>query len=284
MQILSMHYPQFSQNNYNFGGRKPLPKIIKTPETSLRVKPSKEFLASLIEQGLSNEQIAKKLNRALQTIVGLRCQYGLPSEYQQSLIERTKKIIESIKSGVSREELAKELGVSKGTINRIAEEYNLFNQRIAIREEKILEMIKDGASRTEIAKALNVSIDTITRTAKKYNLTLKNKTSSIDIAILAKLQNNESTKKIMEDLNISYTPINRIKKELGLQRVYNRNPKPQEILWTEIMQESKKVTKIRQAFKRLKEGERTPEILEQISTTIDELKSAIDEFKARVQK
>ena len=95
---------------------------------------------------------------------------------------------------------------------------------------------------------------------------------------------NESNKQIIEELNISANPILRVKRENGLTRIYNRLPKDQPIQWQEIMEESKKVSAIRKDFQRLKNGERNLEVLERISSTLDSLKTKIEEFKSRLEQ
>ena len=281
MLVSNVSYPQYSRNYLSFEGRKPSKKALELAKEKLGPRPSKELLEELINKGLSNEEIATKLKRAVQTIVGLRCIYKLPSEREMAIQKRTQRVIEELSNGGNRTELAKELGVCKGTINLIAEKYGLFDKHRANREKLIIEMIKNGATRPEIATTLNISVDTVSRIAKNYGISFKNSIARIEDAVINKILGNEPNKKIMEELNISGNTIQKIKKEHGLIRTYNRLPCPQPITWTEIVEESKKVTELRKAFKRLKEGERNLEILEEISNTLDNLKNSIEKFKAR---
>ena len=274
--FLSVSYPKCSQSCISFEAKKPPKKLVSCAKDVLGPRPSKELLEELINRGLSNEEIAKKLKRAVQTIIGLRCMYNLPSEYEILVQKRTAQILERLQAGGNRKEIAKEFGLSMGTINVIAEKNNVFSQVVAERDNKICQLFKEGYSRKEIAGMLGVSVDTVKRTLHGNQMFYKVKSKIYDDVILQKILNNESNKKIMNDLNIS------VKREHGLTRIYNRLPKGQLISWTEIMDESKKVTEIREAFKRLKEGERTPEILEQISATLESLKSAIDGFRKRL--
>lgn len=283
MQISSVSYPQYSAHVF-FEAKKPPKKLISTAKDKLGPRPSRELLEDLINNGMTNQEIAKKLKRAVQTIIGLRCIYKLPSEYELSVQNRTPQIIEQLLAGVSRKDIAKAFGICTGTVNSIAEKYKIFDQKKLERDKKICQLIKEGHKRKDIANLLGISVDTVKRTANEYNLIFKTRSRIHDKTILEKLQQNQTNKQIMEDLNISNRPIQRVKKENGLNRVYHKLPQPQIISWVEIMEESKKVSDIRRAFKRLKEGERTPEILEQISTKLEELKIAVDEFRSRFIK
>ncbi len=282
MQISNVSYPFYPQKQVFFVGRAPK-KVISSAADKLGPRPSRELLEELINTGLNNQEIATKLKRAVQTIKELRSIYGLPSEHELITQKRKSIVIERLKAGENRKELAKELGVSTGTVNMIAEEFGLFNQYRNDREEKIIQMFETGANRSEIASALNISTDTVRRTLKKFNLSYKPRHREYDAFILEKIKENIPNKQIMKDLNISESPIQRIKKENKLTRVYNRLPKNQAIQWSEIMEESKKVTEIRQDFRRLKQGERNIEVLDHITMTLDSLKSKIEEFKARLQ-
>lgn len=282
MQISNVSYPFYPQKQVFFAGRTPK-KVISSTVDKLGLRPSRELLEELINTGLNNQEIATKLKRAVQTIKELRSIYGLPSEHELITQKRKSIVIERLKAGENRKELAKELGVSTGTVNMIAEEFGLFNQYRNDREEKIIQMFETGANRSEIASALNISTDTVRRTLKKFNLSYKPRHREYDAFILEKIKENIPNKQIMKDLNISESPIQRIKKENKLTRVYNRLPKNQAIQWSEIMEESKKVTEIRQDFRRLKQGERNIEVLDHITMTLDALKSKIEEFKARLQ-
>lgn len=282
MQISNVSYPFYPQKQVFFAGRAPK-KVISSAADKLGPRPSRELLEELINTGLNNQEIATKLKRAVQTIKELRSIYGLPSEHELITQKRKSIVIERLKAGENRKELAKELGVSTGTVNMIAEEFGLFNQYRNDREEKIIQMFETGANRSEIASALNISTDTVRRTLKKFNLSYKPRHREYDAFILEKIKENIPNKQIMKDLNISESPIQRIKKENKLTRVYNRLPKNQAIQWSEIMEESKKVTEIRQDFRRLKQGERNIEVLDHITMTLDSLKSKIEEFKARLQ-
>ena len=63
MQISSVSYPQYSSYVF-FEAKKPPKKLISTAKDKLGPRPSRELLEDLINNGMTNQEIAKKLKRA----------------------------------------------------------------------------------------------------------------------------------------------------------------------------------------------------------------------------
>lgn len=150
---------------------------------------------------------------------------------------------------------------------------------------QISDLLSAGYTTKEVSEKLNIKPYRVLRTAKKYGLPLNKNQEKVerDKLILQKIMKGDSNKKIMEDLKISSSPILKLKRKFDLTLKYNKLETPQVFSWTEIVKESKRITEIREMYQRFKKGERTKEILEEMSKKIGELKIVIDNFKNRVE-
>lgn len=207
------------------------------------------------------------------------------SEAKKKRYERNKLIIEKCLNGESRQEIAKEVNLHVGTVNRICEKYNVFNKYQEDKEQTILQMLKDNINRKDIAEQLSVPYYTVHRIAAKNNIkSNENKKKQRNKKILRELKEGKSCVDIGKEYNLHAQTISKIKVKNGLGRTYNWLPKPQLFKYEEIIEQSHLVTQIRQLLKDFKHGERTPEILQQIEETLKVLLENIQEFKTRLEK
>ena len=72
-------------------------------------------------------------------------------------------------SGAKREDVAKRFGLTKGTIDRIAQDNDVWNIKTKQRDLVVVEKIKSGVLYKDIAKEFDISVDTVKRIAKKYD-------------------------------------------------------------------------------------------------------------------
>ena len=83
--MLSIYLSQNNHNCINFQGR------------SLKIQ-DVELFKKLVEDGISNSEIAKEFNVATSTVVSMRKQLGMPSMRQQKMEEKVNTVLEMLKS------------------------------------------------------------------------------------------------------------------------------------------------------------------------------------------
>ena len=181
--------------------------------------------------------------------------------------------------------VAEEFGIGESIVTRIAEKHNVFRQTQKSRNKRMLDKLKKGETVVNIAKEEGVSETTVSRLAKQHGIDPNNIKNSKK-ARRNELIKNELIKgtpetEIAKQFGVVEGTIRRLKAEFGLTRTYHFLPKPQEFGYYEIKEQSRNVTKLREAYRRFKLGERTPEILQEIEQTLDAMKAKIQEFKSR---
>ena len=267
--MLSIYLSQNNHNCLNFQGR------------SLKIQ-DVELFKKLVEDGISNSEIAKEFNVATSTVVSMRKQLGMPSMRQQKMEEKVNTVLEMLKSTNKpcRQKLATELGICRGSIDKIAQQYNISDTVRTNRDNQIMELLSQGFTTSQIAQKLNINVSTVFRTLSRLGVRLKKHSS--DELVLAKLAEGKTNKQIAEELGLKEQTICVIKKKYGLVRKYNRLEPEQNIKWEEIVEESKHITALRKMYMNFKKGERTPEILEDMLKTIEHLKDVVLDFKNRL--
>ena len=268
--MLSIYLSQNNHNCINFQGR------------SFRIQ-NVELFTKLVQDGMSNSQIAKEFDVALSTVVAMRKQLGLPSMRQQKFDEKVNAVVERLTDSnkPSRQELAKELGICRGSIDKIAQQYNIFDTVRTNRDNQIMELLSQGFTTAQIAQKLDINASTVSRTFSRLGVRLKKPSKDTDV--LAKLAEGKKNKQIAEELGLREQTICVIKKKYGLVRKYNRLEPEQNIKWEEIVEESKHITALRKMYMNFKKGERTPEILDDMLKTIEHLKDVVVNFKSRLK-
>jgi len=267
--MLSIYLSQNNHNCINFQGR------------NLKIQ-DVELFKKLVEDGLSNPQLAKEFNVARSTVIAMRKQLGLPSMRQQKFDKKVNVVLEKLTSSdkQSRQKIAKELGIGKGSIDKIAQQYNIFDTVRTNRDNQIMGLLSQGFTTAQIAQKLDINASTVSRTFSRLGVRLKKPSSDTDV--LAKLAEGKKNKQIAEELGLREQTICVIKKKYGLVRKYNRLEPEQNIKWEEIAEESKHITALRKMYMNFKKGERTPEILEDMLKTIEHLKDVVLDFKKRL--
>jgi len=94
---------------------------------------------------------------------------GLAGKRESDKAERNPEIVKRLIAGESRKALAKEYGLVRGTIDRIAQENDVWRKKIQQRDVAVVEKIKAGIQYKDIAEEFGISADTVQRIAKKYN-------------------------------------------------------------------------------------------------------------------
>ena len=138
----------------------------KVPNLSKR---NYENVAREIPKGLSNAEIAEISHIREFSVARWRRALNYPTYRDGKISSRNPQILERVINGARREDVAKEFGLAKGTIDRIVQAHNGTAKKIEKRDLAIVERIKSGDRYVDIAKEFNVSKDTVKRIAKKYN-------------------------------------------------------------------------------------------------------------------
>lgn len=259
----------FDRNNLSFSGRQPKIEDV-------------ELFRQLVSEGVSNSQLAKRFNVALSTVVQTRKRLDLPSMRVQKKTQKVDVVLDRLSKSdkPSRKDLAKELGISKPTIDKIALENDVLKVSTEARGAKIAELRKQGFTVAQTAKMMGISTATAFRTVSKLGIQIEKPT--IETIVLQKISGGMCNKQIAKELNITEGYVAKIKKKYGLTKKYNKLETNKNIKWREIAEESKYITALREMYMKFKKGERTPEILDEMSKTIEHLKDVVDKFKKRL--
>ena len=95
--------------------------------------------------------------------------YNLPkSLYDLHKIKETL----GINAVAERKEIAEKFGISKTTVNDIAERNDAYAKAREKRDKKILELLNKGLMAIEVAKVLGISDSTVSRVAHKNGIYL----------------------------------------------------------------------------------------------------------------
>lgn len=155
-----------------------------------------------------------------------------------------------------------------------------FRQALLIRD-----LLNAGLTVNEIAIYLKTSRATVLRTAKNLEMPLNKPKERVerDNFIAKKIMNGSSNQEIMDELNISYAPIKKVKKGLVKDLKLGKTKPPKIFTWVEIKRETERIDDLKEMFNQFKKGKKTKEILEDMSIKIDELKTSIEDFKSRFE-
>lgn len=207
------------------------------------------------------------------------------TKIQENIQERNNKILELLLAGVPRKQIVEIMKISSAIVNDIAEKNQIFKKNITERTQRIIKKIQAGIPTAQIAKEENINITTVTRTAKKEEILtskmqfLKEKKE----AIKNDIKNGLPLKEVAKKYNIGEAYARKIKSELGLTKTYHPIPNPQGFKYSEIMEQARNISKLRKTYSKFRYGERTPEILDEMEKTLDDLKAKIQEFKSRFE-
>ncbi|MBR5555645.1 hypothetical protein IKU74_06495 [bacterium] len=128
---------------------------------------------AIMEQGFKEHKklsdIAKQAGINEETVARYRKRLGFIGKRESNKIERDPEIVAMLISGAKRNDVAKRFGLTKGTIDRIAQDNDVWNRKTKQRDLVVVEKIKSGVLYKDIAKEFEISVDTVKRIAKKYD-------------------------------------------------------------------------------------------------------------------
>ena len=142
----------------------------------------------LYNQGLSDYEIAKKLNCSRKTIFRRREELGLPVNYWQSPIwNQVEEVKSMLAEGKSGEEICKKMNFSHSTLTKFKKKYDVkghYDMKMSKEDiDKAMQMAEEGYMDTEIGKVFGVTGGNIQVHRKNRNIESKftyDKVSKID--------------------------------------------------------------------------------------------------------
>ena len=204
------------------------------------------------------------------------------TDFQKKKMERENTILQKLFAGYSRKEVAQEMGISMNKVIRAAEKNNAYAKITEARNARIIDKLQKGFTIKEIAKEENIERSTVKRVSKKYKVSPATKIELRRQAIENDLKKGVSVAEIATKQGLTEATVRRRKAQLGLTRKYHFVSDPKGFSFNEIKEESRKITELRENYRKFKLGERTPEILEKMEQTLTNLLAKIQEFKSRV--
>ena len=206
------------------------------------------------------------------------------SDYQKKLAERNEKILKLLTEGKNRKEIAEILYTTITIVNKVAQENKTTQKKLVERAQRVVEKLKSGLTINQIAKEEGVHPTTIFRISVAENIETEasKKMKERKKELIKDLNAGISVDILSKKYNLHKEYIRRIKASLGLTRVYHFLPKPQQFGYYEIKEFSQKITELRKNCRKFKEGDRTPQIIDEMEKVIKELDAKIQEFKSRL--
>ena len=195
---------------------------------------TREDITSRLEQGKGRNEICKELGISENSYAKLLKKFGIITRTKRTMhltASLTKEKLEEILSqNKSLDEISKELGITKETINYHRKKFGIKSEKNdqkeyvrAITREDVLSLIDKNMSRPEICNALNISEGTYTNLLNRFNIVTKQKVANKrgkNISredITSRLDSNMPIMKICEDLNISWSTFKKLTTEFGIQ-------------------------------------------------------------------
>lgn len=178
----------------------------------------------LKEENYTNQQIADIFGVSLSTLKRFIKNNNL---YTKKVLDK-QVFLDLYNKGLNDEDLARELNVSKSTIQKTRKHLNLVANLQKEREEKLeefKELYKKGLNDTEISRILNVNNVTVHYWRKKYNLPSNFEYSCIvDKDLFYKFYNlGYNDKEISKELGISSSRVQEFRVKEGLDvNIYNK--------------------------------------------------------------
>lgn len=185
-----------------------------------------QLCIELHNQNLSLEEIAKRLDISMVTLIRWRKRLGLTKHERLTKIQK-EEVVRLIKDRKSKKEIAKITGLGTTSVLNIAREYGLhFNSKNRIKgnESIVIDEYKRGKSMKEIAETFKWNEATVRAILRNNNVTRPRQ--------IIRNKNLESVKKLYEEnltvnemyvrLNLHKDTIRSCLRELGYEEIENR--------------------------------------------------------------
>lgn len=211
--------------------------LFKAKNGKTRAQIVKEKFIELLKQNLSDEEIAKQMNVATDTVKNKRYRYMSTVEELKALYHSKKEatsiqiqqmgelIMQKAQTGMSRNEIISDLNISVDEYYKILKTLNIkkdvrmatFNYRNKQKTEFVMQKLNEKGSISEVEKELGVSKATIYHyikaaemkdTVHKTNLFAKNEERAE--RIYNKLLNGQKIEDVAKEENISVSSVRRI--------------------------------------------------------------------------
>lgn len=132
------------------------------------VERSHKIMRDGFEKRLKSSDIASLAHVNEESVSRYRKQMNLLGKRESNKVERNPEIVQRLLNGESRKIIAKEYGLVKATIDRIAQDNDVVNIKTKKRNDTVIARIKEGVLYKDVAKEFNISVDTVKRIARKY--------------------------------------------------------------------------------------------------------------------
>ncbi len=135
-------------------------------------KEKRNTVIKMVKDNFTDEAIADTLGIPLKHIQSIRAHNKLLKNKLKTPNPKEQFIIEQLRSGTKREDLAAEAGISMNVINNVSKKFKVKETLLAERNAKIMEMLYNGIPTKTIAKEFNIDKTIIYKLAKKHNFQL----------------------------------------------------------------------------------------------------------------
>ena len=134
----------------------------------------KEKVAEMVNNGFSDIQIAEALGIHKRSVETIRKKLNLKCNRHKGKVQAIYEVIvKELEAGLKRKDIAKNHGICKERVDKIAEEIGAYRKNVAKRNSIVIEQLNKGVPPKAIAIELGISHVTVLRIARNNNITIK---------------------------------------------------------------------------------------------------------------